>query len=60
MGRNGKNYRVIHFKCEYERYEEIEFFKNKFNEKYNKNITLTEILEIAMYEFFEKYKHEIE
>ncbi|MBR3605966.1 MAG: hypothetical protein IKL51_00080 [Lachnospiraceae bacterium] len=60
MGRNGKNFKIIHFKCEKERYEELEYFKNKYNEKYNEKLTITRLLEVAIFEFFEHHKNEIE
>lgn len=60
MGRIGKNYKRISFKCEEERYLELEEFRLKYNKKFNENITKTRLLEIAIFEFFENHKHEIE
>lgn len=59
MGRYGKEHKRISFKCEYGIYEEFENFRIKFNKKNNQNVTLTKLLEVAMYEFIERNKDKI-
>lgn len=60
MGRYGKDFKKIGFKCQYEIYEELVNFKEKYNQKYNEKITLTKLLEVAIFEFIENNKDKIE
>lgn len=60
MGRNAKEYIRINLKCEKWIAEDLKEYVEIFNKKYNSKNTLTKFIEVAILEYLENHKEEIE
>lgn len=59
MGRDRKEYKDLHIKCEEWIYNDLKETVDKYNNLNKTNVTITKVIEVAIYEYIQNLKNEL-